>query len=101
MIKGEFPHMVAIGWRRPIATVSFDCGGSLISERHAITAAHCEKSGNLEPSFVRLGDHDLFSRDDGMNEVDIDIADFIKHPQYSSRNLKNDIAIIKLARSVE
>jgi secreted trypsin-like serine protease len=96
---GEFPHMVAIGWRKHI-TITFDCGGSLISNRFVLTAAHCEKSDSIRPSFVRLGDQNLKTRSDGVVEVDIDIAEFIKHEQYSALTHKNDVALIKMAREV-
>lgn len=65
-----------------------------------LTAAHCQKSGNLEPSFVRLGDHNIKSKDDGLDEVDVDIQEFIRHPNYNPRMLKNDIALIKLVQAV-
>ncbi|KAG5684696.1 hypothetical protein PVAND_013910 [Polypedilum vanderplanki] len=97
---GEFPHMVAIGWQK-LNTISFDCGGSLISERYVLTAAHCEKSDNIRPSFVRLGDQNVKTRDDGMIEIDIAIEDFIVHQDYSSITHKNDIALIRMAQEVK
>jgi secreted trypsin-like serine protease len=43
----------------------------------------------------------LKNREDRLQEVDIDIAEFIKHPQYSYRTSKNDIALLRLASNVQ
>ncbi|CAO1431447.1 unnamed protein product [Diamesa serratosioi] len=97
---GEYPHMAAIAWRDLDGDLLFNCGGSLISERYVLTAAHCGIYLGKPPVLVRLGDQNLKTRDDGANEKDFSIAQFIKHESYTSKSRYYDIAVIKLTRDV-
>lgn len=94
---GEFPHQALLGYPSDNNKIEFKCGGSLISNRFVLTAAHCLKGNDL-PTVVRLAELDLSVED--KDQVDFDVEKVIKHPEYSSRQAYNDIALVKLDQDV-
>lgn len=81
-----------------------ECGGTLISNRFVLTAAHCvlkqAKQATIRASSVtvRLGEHDLKLTGDG--EIDVGVERIIVHPNFQPKTFKNDIALIKLDRKI-
>jgi secreted trypsin-like serine protease len=77
------------------------CGCSLINEQWAVTAAHCISAINPNSSAytIQAGSNDI--TDPGEHGQVFTHAGIFPHPAYSSRNLQNDIALIKLSTPVE
>ncbi|CRL00605.1 CLUMA_CG013865, isoform A [Clunio marinus] len=95
--KGEWPWMALVGYTSSIGEVSFKCGGSIITKRHILTAAHCIRK---DLTTVRLGEHDL-STDSEAEHVDIPVTNIIQYPKYEKKYGHGDLAILVLGDDIQ
>ncbi|CAH0698628.1 unnamed protein product [Spodoptera exigua] len=98
--RSSYPHMALLGYGEDVISAQWLCGGSLISDRFILTAAHCLSETVIGPvTLVALG---ILKRSDPMELWQIyKVRRIIKHPEYAPPSKYNDIALLEVDRSVK
>ncbi|CAH1389349.1 unnamed protein product [Nezara viridula] len=98
---GAWPWIALLGYRTKNSPGPYwQCGGSLISERYVITAAHCINPRPLTLYIIRLGESELDNDNDGATPIDILVESVLAHPNYSFSTKLDDIGLVKLKETV-
>ncbi|XP_076160506.1 uncharacterized protein LOC143143294 isoform X2 [Ptiloglossa arizonensis] len=97
---GEYPWQVAILKKDPTESV-YVCGGTLVSPKHILTAAHCVKMYAARDLRVRLGEWDVNHDVEFYPYIERDVAGIHVHPEFYAGTLYNDIAILRIDHQID
>ncbi|KAB7499265.1 Venom serine protease 34 [Armadillidium nasatum] len=92
-----YPWMTAIVIQK--RSQNMICGGTLISHRFILTAAHCTQGANVNAIRVILGTYDLNSQNES-NSVSLEVKRLVEHESFLNNHV-NDIALVELDKNVE
>ncbi|XP_063635669.1 melanization protease 1-like [Cydia splendana] len=101
---GQFPSIARLSIKTTTDTLL--CAGSLIGERHVLTAAHCldHDIKYYQDISIYLGEYDRKSypvdcvKNKCIKNKLVHPDKIVKHPEYNSVTVENDIALMRLQK---
>ncbi|XP_063388869.1 serine protease gd-like [Cydia fagiglandana] len=101
--RGDWPWLVAI-YKRKDGSLTFACSGTLVSDRHVVSAAHCLQQRSTLTSIrdivVKVGVYNLEDWGDDIT-VTRTLESAIIHEEFNSTTYANDLLVLTFDKSVE
>jgi len=94
--SNEYPWQAALV--DPSSTIPF-CGGSIISSRTILTAAHCTQGTAASNIVVVVAEHDWTDNSDGQRRLAV--CSKTEHPDYDSASVDYDFSLLTLCNDIE
>ncbi|XP_031334319.1 vitamin K-dependent protein C-like isoform X2 [Photinus pyralis] len=89
--ENEFPWLAGMA-----KNGEFHCGGTLITRKHVLTAAHCVDGINYRTISIAFGDHDRKDKE-RFSKIQVrKIKKVVPHKLFDRSTYNNDIAILEL-----
>ncbi|XP_030572477.1 serine protease 1-like [Drosophila novamexicana] len=95
--EGQFPYQV--GLSIAIGNSGAWCGGTLISNRWIVTAAHCTDSADSVTVYV--GATKIKEEEPGQQRIHVEKHGIIVHEDWDATKIVNDISLIKLPAELD